>query len=70
MIIPENIILLFPPPYCPELNPIERVWEELKKESKWSCFKTLEELEVKVDELFKKLAPPEGCFSHRIFLHP
>jgi transposase len=57
LMIPENIILLFQPPYCPELNPIERVWEELKKEIKWSCFKTLEELEVKVDELFKKLTP-------------
>jgi transposase len=57
LIVPENIILLFQPPYCPELNPIERLWEELKKEIKWSCFKTLEELEVKVDELFKKLTP-------------
>ncbi|GCA82018.1 helix-turn-helix domain-containing protein [Microcystis aeruginosa] len=57
LVIPENIILLFQPPYCPELNPIERVREELKKEIKWSCFKTLEELEVKVDELFKKLTP-------------
>ncbi|NCR11164.1 transposase [Microcystis aeruginosa] len=40
LIIPENIILLFPPPYSPELNPIERLGEELKKEIKWSCFKT------------------------------
>ncbi|WP_416209683.1 transposase [Microcystis aeruginosa] len=57
LVIPENIILFFQPSYCPELNSIERVWEELKKEIKWSCFKTLEELEVKVDELFKKLTP-------------
>ena len=26
LIVPENIILLFQPPYCPELNPIERLW--------------------------------------------
>ncbi|MGD1698880.1 transposase [Dapis sp. BLCC M229] len=25
--IPDNIILLFKPPYCPELNPIERLWK-------------------------------------------
>jgi transposase len=55
LVIPENIILLFQPPYCPELNPIERLWKELKKEIKWSSFKTLEELEVKVDELFQML---------------
>jgi hypothetical protein len=25
--IPENIILLFQPPYSPEVNPIERLWD-------------------------------------------
>ena len=30
--VPENIILLFQPPHSPELNPIERVWEHLKKD--------------------------------------
>ncbi|PSO63482.1 MAG: hypothetical protein BRC36_08095 [Cyanobacteria bacterium QH_2_48_84] len=25
--VPDNVILLFQPPYCPELNPIERVWQ-------------------------------------------
>jgi transposase len=70
LIIPENIILLFQPPYYPKLNPIERLWEKLKKEIKWSCFKTLEELKAKVDELFKELTPPEGRFSHGISLHP
>jgi hypothetical protein len=29
-----------------------------------------ESLEVKLDELFKKLTPPEGCFSDRISLDP
>lgn len=28
--IPENITLHYLPPYSPELNPIERVWKELK----------------------------------------
>ena len=26
----DNIILLFQPPACPEVNPTERVWEYLK----------------------------------------
>ncbi|WP_181373893.1 hypothetical protein [Nostoc commune] len=28
--IPENIILLFQPPHTPQVNPIERFWEEIK----------------------------------------
>lgn len=27
---PENIIPIFQPPHCPELNPIERLWQFLK----------------------------------------
>lgn len=29
--IPENIALLFQPPYSPELNPTEHIWEELRE---------------------------------------
>ena len=29
--LPENVILLFQPPHCPEANPIERLWLEIKK---------------------------------------
>nr|WP_290228420.1 IS630 family transposase [Trichocoleus desertorum] len=40
LVVPENIILLFQPPYCPELNPVERLWEHLKADLKWASFKT------------------------------
>jgi hypothetical protein len=42
--IPSNIILIFQPPYCPELNPIERVWQHLKRGLRWKLPKTLQEL--------------------------
>ena len=29
--IPENIELFFIPPYTPEMNPIEQIWEEIRK---------------------------------------
>jgi len=29
--IPENIRLCFLPPYSPELNPVEHIWDELKE---------------------------------------
>jgi transposase len=57
LVVPENIILLFQPPYCPELNPIERLWQHLKADLKWASFKTLEQLRSKVDQLLNKLTP-------------
>lgn len=57
LVVPDNVILLFQPPYCPELNPIERLWEYLKADLKWSTFKTLEQLQVKVDQLLAQLTP-------------
>lgn len=29
--VPENIRLIFQPPYSPELNPIEHLWEEVRE---------------------------------------
>lgn len=28
--VPENVVLVWLPPYSPELNPVERLWEDLK----------------------------------------
>lgn len=57
LIVPENVILLFQPPYCPELNPIERLWEHLKANLKWASFQTLPQLQTKVDQLLGQLTP-------------
>jgi hypothetical protein len=32
---PENVHGVWLPPYCPELNPIERVWRDLKDDVAW-----------------------------------
>ena len=45
--IPDNIILLFQPPYCPEVNPIERFWKEVKKFLKNKVFDSLDFLRRK-----------------------
>ncbi|WP_255397068.1 hypothetical protein [Tolypothrix sp. NIES-4075] len=37
-------MLLFQPPHTPEVNPIERLWKEIKKTLRWECFQTLDEL--------------------------
>jgi hypothetical protein len=49
--VPENIILIFQPPHSPELNPIERIWEHLKKDLKWELFDNLDALRARVSEL-------------------
>ncbi len=41
--IPENIFLLRIPPYAPELNPCEQVWQYIKNRYKNQRFKTMVE---------------------------
>jgi transposase len=49
------------PPYSPELNPVERFFQELRRELKNKVYETYEEVEKAVEELFKKyLARPEA----------
>jgi hypothetical protein len=57
LVVPENIILLFQPPYCPELNPIEHLWQYLKADLRWASFKTLEQLQIKLEQLLSQLTP-------------
>lgn len=40
--LPANVRLVFLPPYGPELNPIERVWRDLKDALAWLQFPTLD----------------------------
>lgn len=46
--IPENIRLIFLPPYSPELNPIERFWQDLKDHVAFRLHETLPELKQRV----------------------
>jgi transposase len=53
--IPEKVILLFQPPYSPQVNLIERLWEHLKKELKWNNFDELTELSQKIQMILNSL---------------
>ena len=55
LIIPENIALIFLPPYSPELNPAELVWLNMKRKTTNKIYKTMEELKLKLDEIVKEL---------------
>lgn len=57
--IPDNIILIFLPPYSPELNPAEKIWAKFKRQFTNQFFKTMDELEEFVGTISKTLSPNE-----------
>ncbi len=49
--LPQNIVLLPTPAYCPELNPVEKMWQWMKDKIAMKIYDTLEILENKIDEV-------------------
>ena len=57
LIVPQNIQIVLLPPYCPELNPVERLWKHIKDNViKNKVFETLLALELAVCEFVKGLS--------------
>jgi len=50
---------IYLPAYSPELNPIERLWEYVKRDLKWENYSSLDELKEKVDVIIKSLTTEE-----------
>jgi transposase len=44
LVIPKNIILIFIPPYSPELNPSEKIWWKYKRAFTNRIYKNLDEV--------------------------
>jgi hypothetical protein len=45
LVIPENMRLFLQPPYSPELNPVEHIWEEIREKYFYNrMFPSLEHL--------------------------
>jgi transposase len=71
LIIPENIALLFIPPYSPELNPSEKIWWKMKRAFSGKLHKTLDnvsqfiknEVTILTNELVKKTCSYDFVFS-------
>jgi DDE superfamily endonuclease len=55
--LPENIVLLFQPPHSPELNPIERVWQDIKVDLKGETFESLTNLREALGEVLDEITP-------------
>ncbi len=69
--VPENIRLIFQPPYSPEVNPVEHLWEELREKYLHNrTFPSLEELiEVLCQALSELAEDKERLRSMMFFPH-
>ncbi len=55
LVIPKNVILMFQPSHCPESNPIEQVWQYLKKGLRWELPKNLDGLRLLISKELEKM---------------
>ena len=53
---PENIILLNLPPYSPELNPVERWFQEFRKELANQLFDSIEQIHNALTNVLKQFS--------------
>lgn len=57
LVVPDQMRLVFLPPYSPELNPMEHVWEEIRE--KWFPNCVFDSLEAVEDRLVEALLSME-----------
>jgi transposase len=55
LIVPDNVVLIFLPPYSPELNPAEKIWWLIKQEFVCKTFETIKKLSIYLSKTVKKL---------------
>ena len=55
--VPDNIEIIFLPPYSPELNPVERFWQNIKQNTiKNKVYKTLTPLKNNVANFLNSMS--------------
>lgn len=57
--IPDNIVLIFLPPYSPELNPAEKIWWTIKKEICMKSFGTIRQLQNELTRIINSILSKE-----------
>ena len=58
LVLPENVRLVLLPPASPELNPIERVWRDLKDMLAWQLFEDVTTQQAYVADLLRAYDAP------------
>lgn len=60
LVIPKNIEIVYLPPYSPELNPVEKLWQYIKSHTiKNRIYGTINQLENIVCEFIRGLNPAQ-----------
>jgi hypothetical protein len=57
--IPSNVLLIQLPPYSPELNPVERLWEDLRYRLGSELPRSLSALKERAAELIRAYSPEQ-----------
>lgn len=57
--IPSNICLVFLPPYCPELNPSEKMWALFKRNFTNQLFEHLDQIGEFISDCIKNITPEQ-----------
>lgn len=70
--IPDNIKLLRIPPYTPELNPAEKVWQYMKSKVAMKFNETIEDLQQRITELINSMGTDiiKSITGYEIFTKP
>jgi transposase len=55
LVVPNNIALIFLPPYSPELNPAERIWLAFKRDFSNRLFPSMDDLNYWLFGLYNRL---------------
>jgi transposase len=58
-----GLTIIFLPPYSPKLNPAERFFEELRKATANTIFKTIEEHEVAIEKKLNELCDDHAAMK-------
>lgn len=51
LVIPQNVVLIFLPPYSPELNPIERLWQDINYKLFTQTYQTLDQMQQQFSQI-------------------
>lgn len=70
--IPKNIVLMFLPPYSPELNPAEKMWQKMKRDFTNRLYSDLKQLSEFITKATKSITPNivmKTCSFEYVFLN-
>ncbi len=62
LIVPDNILLIELPPYSPQLNPIEHLWEEMREKDFWNhTYRSMGAVEKAMVTSLRRLEEDKAC---------